>query len=181
MAKPKLSTVFLGGCFGCHMSLLDIDERIIELVDIVEIYKSPLVDRKVFEERSDIGLIEGGCVTEENVEVLLALRDHCDFLISVGECAIMGDIPSLRNTIPLRECIEEAYLNTVSTWNPTHNIPNDPELPLLLNRVHPCHDIVKIDAAIPGCPPRSDALWEALQALLHNKPVQLPYEILKYD
>jgi NAD-reducing hydrogenase small subunit len=180
-AKPKVATTSLAGCFGCHMSLLDIDDRILKLIELVDFDKSPVDDIKTFTGRCAVGLIEGGCCNEENVRVLQDFRAHCDVLISVGDCAIMGGIPALRNTIPLRECYDEAYLNGPTVHNPARQIPNDPELPLLLNRVFPCHEVVKIDYHLPGCPPPADTLWQALVALLSNKPVALPYELVKYD
>jgi NAD-reducing hydrogenase small subunit len=181
MEKPKIATASLAGCFGCHMSLLDIDDRILKLVELVQFDKSPVDDIKEFTGRCRIGLIEGGCCNEENVHVLQDFRRHCDILISVGECAIMGGLPALRNTIPLRECLEEAYLNGPTVYNPDGKIPNDPEIPLLLNKVYPCHEVVKIDYFLPGCPPPADTLWEALVALLSDKPVNLPYQLIKYD
>ena len=181
MAKPKVATASLAGCFGCHMSLLDIDDRILKLIELVEFDKSPVDDIKEFTGRCLVGLIEGGCANEENVRVLKEFRKHCDILISVGECAIMGDVPAMRNTIPLKECLEEAYLKSPTVYNPAGRIPNDPELPLLLDRVYPCHEVVKIDYFLPGCPPSADTLWQALVALLNNKPVELPYELIKYD
>ncbi len=181
MAKPKVATTSLAGCFGCHMSLLDIDERILKLVELVDFDKSPIDDIKKFTGRCAVGLIEGGCCNEENVAVLRDFRRHCDILISVGDCAIMGGIPAMRNTIPLRECLEEAYLKGPTVHNPAGQIPNDPEIPLLLNQVYPCHEVVKIDYHLPGCPPPADTLWQALVALLENKPLELPYELVKYD
>ena len=181
MAKPKVATTSLAGCFGCHMSLLDIDDRILKLVELVDFDKSPVDDIKKFTGRCAVGLIEGGCCNEENVRVLQDFRAHCDILILVGDCAIMGGIPALRNNIPLKECYEEAYLNGPTVHNPSGQIPNDPELPLLLDKVYPCHEVVKIDYHLPGCPPPADTLWEALVALLSNKPVALPYELVKYD
>lgn len=181
MAKPKVATTSLAGCFGCHMSLLDIDERILQLVELVDIDKSPVNDLKDFTDRCLVGLIEGGCCNEENVHVLRRFRQNCDILISVGDCAIMGGLPALRNTIPLRECLEEAYLNGPSVHNPSGKIPNDEEIPLLLNKVFPCHEVVKIDYHLPGCPPPADTLWQALVALLEDKPLELPYELIKYD
>jgi NAD-reducing hydrogenase small subunit len=138
-------------------------------------------DIKKFTGRCTIGLIEGGCCNAENVHVLRDFRDHCDILISVGDCAIMGGLPAMRNMIPLRECLEEAYLNGPTVHNPERRIPDDPEIPLLLNKVFPCHEVVKIDYHLPGCPPPADTLWQALVALLTNKPVELPYELVKYD
>ncbi len=179
--KPRVATTSLAGCFGCHMSLLDIDERILKLVELVDFDKSPVDDIKEFTGRCAVGLIEGGCCNEENVRVLRDFRAHCDILIAVGDCATMGGIPALRNNIPLRECYDEAYRNGPTVYNPTGRIPDDPELPLLLDRVYPIQDVVKIDYFLPGCPPPADTLWAALTALLSNQPVQLPYGLLKYD
>jgi len=181
MAKAKVATTSLAGCFGCHMSLLDIDERILELVELVDFDRSPIDDIKEFTGRCTVGLVEGGCCNEENVRVLQDFREHCDILISVGDCAIMGGIPAMRNMIPLKECLDEAYLNGPTVHNPAGKIPDDAEIPLLLNKVFPCHEVVKIDYHLPGCPPPADTLWQALVALLTDKPVQLPYELIKYD
>jgi NAD-reducing hydrogenase small subunit len=181
MAKPKVATTSLCGCFGCHMSLLDIDDRILKLIELVDFDKSPVDDIKEFSGRCAVGLIEGGCCNEENVHVLQDFRKHCDILISVGDCAINGGIPALRNNIPLQECMEEAYLKGVTVHNPRGKVPDSEDIPLLLNRVFPCNEVVKIDYHLPGCPPPADTLWEALVALLTNKPVQLPYELIKYD
>jgi NAD-reducing hydrogenase small subunit len=181
MAKPKVATTSLAGCFGCHMSLLDIDDRILKLFELVDFDKSPIDDIKEFTGQCLVGLIEGGCCNEENVRVLKDFRENCDILISVGDCAINGGIPAMRNGIPLKECLEEAYLDGPTVHNPEGIIPSDPELPLILDRVYPCHEIVKIDYFLPGCPPLADTLWEALVALLNGKEPNLPYELLKYD
>jgi NAD-reducing hydrogenase small subunit len=180
-AKPKVATASLSGCFGCHMSFLDIDDRILKLIELVDFDKSPIDDIKEFTGRCAIGLIEGGCCNDENVKNLLDFRRHCDILIAVGDCATMGGIPAMRNNIPLKECLDEAYLDGPTIYNPKKIIPSDKELPLLLKRVQPIQNIVKIDYFLPGCPPSADTLWEALVALLSEKPVQLPYELIKYD
>jgi len=161
------------------MSLLDIDDRILQLIDLVEFNKSPVDDIKKFTKPVDIGIIEGGCCNSENVENLIEFRKNCKILISLGECAIMGGLPAMRNGIPIRECLEEAYLNCVTVDDKI--IPNDPEIPMILDRVYPLHEIVKIDYYLPGCPPRADLIWEALTALLSGKPLNIPYEALKYD
>lgn len=184
MAKPKVATTSLAGCFGCHMSLLDIDDRILKLIELVDFDKSPIDDIKEFTGPVEIGLVEGGCCSEENVAVLQDFRKYCKILISVGDCAIGGGIPAMRNSIPLSECYEEAFLNGrrgPEIHNPEGVVPNDPELPLLLDKVYPCHEVVKIDYHLPGCPPPADTLWNALVALLTDKPVDLPYELIKYD
>ncbi len=181
MSKPRVATTSLAGCFGCHMSLLDIDDRILELIDLVDFDRSPVDDIKHFTQRCAIGLIEGGCCNEENVNVLQEFRRHCDILVSFGDCATMGGIPAMRNNIPLEECIDEAYRNGVTVYNPQGITPQDPDLPLLLDKVYPAHEVVKIDYFLPGCPPSADTLWAVLTALLSGKPVELPYELLKYD
>jgi len=183
MSKPIVATTSLAGCFGCHMSLLDIDERILELIELVDFNKSPVDDIKEFTEMCDIGLIEGGCCNSENVHVLKDFRKNCKILVSVGECAIMGGLPAMRNNIPIRECLEEAYLTGPSTIdaNPERILPNNEELPIILDKVYPCHEVVKIDYYLPGCPPRADLIWNALLALVTGDELKLPYEVVKYD
>lgn len=182
MGKPVVATASLAGCFGCHMSVLDIDDRILQLIDLVEFNKSPIDDIKTFTKQCDIGIIEGGCCNSENVHVLQEFRKNCKILISLGECAIMGGLPAMRNGIPLKECLEEAYLNgpTVDE-NKKKIMPNDEELPIILDRVYACHEIVKIDYFLPGCPPKADLIWGALVALITGKPLELPYEVVKFD
>lgn len=180
MAKPRLATCSLAGCFGCHMSLLDIDERILELVDLVDLDRSPLDDKKAFDGMVDIGFVEGGCANEHNVHVLRDFRRHCRVLVSVGACAITGGIPAMRNLVGLRQCLEEAYL-TGPTVADGGVIPNDPDLPLLLDRVYPSHAFVAIDYFLPGCPPSADAIWTALTALVTGRDPDLPYPLLKYE
>jgi len=181
MAKKRIATTSLAGCFGCHMSILDLDERILDLAELVEFDRSPIDDLKHIAQRCDVGLIEGGCCNAENVETLKEFRERCDVLISLGDCATMGGIPALRNTVPLEECLAEAYQEGLSVHNPTGRLPDDPELPLLLDRVRPCHEVVKIDYHLPGCPPSADTIWAALTALLSAGAVALPYPLLKYD
>jgi len=179
--KPRLATTSLAGCFGCHMSFLDIDDRILQVFELVDFDKSPIDDFKEFTERCAVGLIEGGCCNEDNVEVLRDFRKHCDVLVSIGDCATMGGIPALRNMVPLRECLEEAYLKGPSVYNPSGQVPDNDEVPLMLDKVYPAHEVVKIDYYLPGCPPPADTLFAALVALLSDEPIDLPYQLIKYD
>ena len=181
MSKPKLATASLAGCFGCHMSVLDIDERILELVKLIDFDKSPVDDIKEFTGQCAVGLIEGGCCNQENVEVLRNFRENCDVLVALGDCATMGGIPAMRNGVPLQECMDEAYRNGPTVYNPSGQIPNDPELPLILDKVYPADEVVKIDVHLPGCPPPADAIWAAVVALLQGTPLELPHGLLKYD
>ncbi|MEA1973570.1 MAG: NADP oxidoreductase [Candidatus Cloacimonadota bacterium] len=183
MSKPVIATTSLAGCFGCHMSLLDIDDRILKLVDLVEFNKSPIDDIKTFTKKCDIGLIEGGVCNSENFEILKKFRENCKILVSLGECAIMGGLPAMRNNnVSVSECLEEAYVNCISVQaNEEKIIPNDEELPMILDKVYPCHEIVKIDYFVPGCAPRADLIWEALVALVEGREMDLPYEVVKFD
>jgi NAD-reducing hydrogenase small subunit len=181
MAKPKIATTSLAGCFGCHMSILDIDDRILKLIELVDFDKSPVDDIKTFTGRCLVGIVEGGCCNEENVHVLKSFREHCDILISLGDCAISGGVPAMRNGIPIKECLDEAYLNGPTVYNPAGKVPDSDEIPLILDKVYPCHEVVKMDYHLPGCPPPADTIWEALVALLTNKPIDLPYQLIKYD
>jgi NAD-reducing hydrogenase small subunit len=178
-AKPRVATCALTGCFGCHMSLLDIDERIIDLIGLVDFDRSPIDDIKDFTGPVDIGIVEGGVSNEENIEVLRSFRRNCGVLVVVGECALTGGVPSMRNLVPLKECLEEAYLRGPTVVG--GGIPKDPALPLLLDRVYPCHEVVRVDYMLPGCPPSAEAFWTAITALLKNEEPKLSYELIKYD
>ncbi len=176
--KPVLATTSLCGCFGCHMSLLDIDERIIQLAELVEFNRTPLTDIKDLQ-ACDIGLIEGGIANAENVETIRLFREKCRILVAVGACAITGGIPAMRNSLSVDACLAESYLDGVGLENSL--IPSDPEIPALLDKVYPLHEIVKIDYSVPGCPPSADALWTFLGELLSGQPVSFPYTQIHYD
>ena len=176
--KLKVATTSLAGCFGCHMSFLDIDERILDLVEWVEFDRSPITDIKQLGP-CDLGLVEGGVANAENVEVLREFRRQCKVLVALGACAVNGGIPAMRNAFPLEDCLTESYVGGIGIHNP--GVPNDPEIPLLLNKVHPIHEVVKVDYFLPGCPPSGDAIWTFLTELLAGQPISLPYTQLHYD
>jgi NAD-reducing hydrogenase small subunit len=176
--KLRVATASLAGCFGCHMSLLDIDERILKLLDLVEFDRSPLTDIKHCGP-CDLGLIEGGLCNAENVHVLREFRKNCKILVAVGACAINGGLPAQRNHLDLRDVLEEVYQ---TEYLMTHGgIPNDPELPLPLNQVHPIHEVVKVDYFLPGCPPSADAIWKLLTDLLAGRTPNLGHGLIHYD
>ncbi|MFZ4425656.1 MAG: 2Fe-2S iron-sulfur cluster-binding protein [Saprospiraceae bacterium] len=179
--KKVIATTSLAGCFGCHMSLLDIDEALLELIELVEISKSPLTDFKKFNKRCDVGIIEGGCCNAENVEVLRTFRDNCDILVAIGECAIWGGLPAMRNFIPLEECLDEAYGHANSDTADGKIIPQDEDLPELLDRVYGCNEVVEIDYYIPGCPPDASHIWKVLKNILFGTNYSVIHSEFKYD
>jgi [NiFe] hydrogenase diaphorase moiety small subunit len=179
--KKSIATISLAGCFGCHMSLLDIDMKLVDLVEVVDLHKSPLNDIKEFTKRCDIGLIEGGCCNAENVKVLREFRNKCDILVAFGECALWGGVPSMRNTIPLSECLEEAYLNCITSMPDECAVPYHEDLPKILDKVYACSEIVDIDYFIPGCPPDANHIWKSVLSLISGEELPVLYSEFKYD
>jgi NAD-reducing hydrogenase small subunit len=177
--KLKLATVSLAGCFGCHMSLLDIDERLLELVEKVEFDRSPLTDLKQIG-ACDIGLVEGGLCNAENVHVLREFRARCTTLVAVGACAINGGLPAQRNHLDVGRILVDVYRQRPGLA-PGAAVPNDPELPLPLGQVHPIHEVVHIDHSLPGCPPPADAFWQLLTDLLAGRTPRLGRSLIHYD
>jgi NAD-reducing hydrogenase small subunit len=177
--KLKLATVSLAGCFGCHMSFLDIDERLLQLLELVELDRSPLTDIKTLG-RCDIGLIEGGLCNAENVHVLREFRANCKTLVAIGACAVNGGLPAQRNQRDVGQMMREVYCGQPG-GTPGNQIPNDPELPLPLNQVHPIHEVVHVDYFLPGCPPSGDAIWTFMTDLLAGRTPALGHGLIHYD
>jgi NAD-reducing hydrogenase small subunit len=177
--KLKVATVSLAGCFGCHMSFLDMDERLLELIEHIEFDRSPLTDIKEVG-HCDIGLIEGGLCNAENVVVLREFRAHCKTLVAVGACAINGGLPAQRNHLDLGTMLADVYRSRPG-MSAGSAIPNDPELPLPLNKVHPIHEVVHVDYFLPGCPPSADAFWSFLTDLMAGRTPHLGYGLMHYD
>jgi NAD-reducing hydrogenase small subunit len=175
--KLKIATTSLCGCFGCHMSLLDIDERLLELVKIADFDRSPITDIKHFGP-CDVGLVEGGVCNSENVHVLREMRSHCKVLVAVGACAINGGLPAERNHLDVGEMLKKVYGDMPGVQS---KVPNDPELPLLLDKVYPINEIVRVDYFIPGCPPSGDTLWKYLTDLIGGRQPRLEYQLLRFD
>ncbi|MFN6961350.1 MAG: NADP oxidoreductase [Rhodocyclaceae bacterium] len=177
--KLRVATTSLAGCFGCHMSFLDIDERLFELLELIEFDRTPFTDIKRCGP-CDIGLIEGGVCNAENVQVLREFRKQCRTLVAVGACAINGGLPAQRNHLDLRDILAAVY-ETEGGLARGARIPNDPELPLPLDRVHPIHEVVKVDYFLPGCPPSGDAIWKFLTDLIAGRTPTLGHGLLHYD
>lgn len=174
--KLRIATTSLSGCFGCHMSLLDIDERLLELAHLVEFDRSPITDIKHCGP-CDVGLVEGAVCNAENVHVLREFRRHCKVLVAFGACAVNGGLPSQRNRLEVGECLSHIYRSEQGEVT----IPNDPELPLLLDKVHPINEIVRVDYFLPGCPPSGDTIWKFMTDLLTGRTPRIEHPLLKFD
>jgi NAD-reducing hydrogenase small subunit len=176
--KLRVATTSLAGCFGCHMSLLDIDERLFELLHKVEFDRTPFTDIKHCGP-CDIGIVEGGVCNAENVHVLREFRANCRTLVAIGACAVTGGLPAQRNHLDLGRCLQEVYLTEPGLSR--GQVPDDPELPLPLDKVHPLHEVVKVDYFIPGCPPSADAIWSFLGDLIAGHTPRLGHGLISYD
>ena len=179
-AKVRVATMWLSGCSGCHMSFLDLDERLVGLMQLIDILFSPIVDTKVKDmPQVDVGIVEG-CVNNTDQEhELKMLRDRCKVLIALGDCACTGNIPALRNQFTLKDCLTRAYEQAES--NRISCIPNDPLVPKLYPKARPLQEVVKVDLSIPGCPPDADTIWYALTELLAGRMPQWNEKNLRYD
>jgi NAD-reducing hydrogenase small subunit len=164
--KIRVATLWLSGCSGCHMSFLDQDELLVELSRSIQLVYGPLVDAKVFPENVEVTLIEGAVANEEQLELLKEARGKTKVLISLGDCAVTGNVPALRNALKDSDkaVLEMAFIDT-SEVNP--QIPTD--VPKLLKKVHPLHEIVKVDFFIPGCPPPADIITYVLTELIAGR------------
>ena len=170
MSKLKLATVWLDGCSGCHMSFLDMDERLIDLADLVDLVYSPIVDTKEFPDIVDIALVEGAVASVDDEAKIKKIRAHSRILVAMGDCAITGNVPSMRNPIGPDAILERAYIENASAQ------PQIPciVVPKLLQIVRPIHEFVKVDVFLPGCPPSADTFHAALTALVTGEPLDIP-------
>lgn len=164
--KKKIATVWLGGCSGCHMSLLDIDERILDVARLADIVKSPIVDGKKIDE-VDVVIIEGAIANEEHVEEIQHLRKKAKVLVALGDCAAGGNVTALRNPFSKKEILEQSYVHLPS--NERGKVPLDPEVSQLIDHVVPLHELVKVDYYVPGCPPSADLIFHVIFELLNGR------------
>lgn len=177
MDKVRVATVWLSGCAGCHMSILDVDEALIDLTERIEFANSPLTDLKVFpDDGVDVTLIEGAVANEEHLEIVKTARKRSKIIISLGDCAVTANVPALRNGIDPDELIAEIYGPEATT---NGKLPYD-VVPKLLDRVRPVHEVIPVDFFLHGCPPPAGVIAKAIFALLDGETPELVGEDLKF-
>ena len=179
--KVRLATVWLGGCSGCHMSFLDLDEFLVDLVDLVDIVYSPVVDVKEFPENVDVCLIEGAVCNEDNLEILHKIRARTKVLVSFGDCAVTANVPAMRNQLGIGN--EESVLQRAYVENAQNNpvLPKeDGIVPHLLKRVKPVHEVVYVEHFLPGCPPPADRIKALVTQMLSGVKPKLEGTQLKF-
>jgi NAD-reducing hydrogenase small subunit len=179
MNKLKLATVWLGGCSGCHMSFLDLDEWLIDLAAQVELVYSPFADIKEYPPGVDIVLVEGAVANEDNLELIKKVRDRSKTLISFGDCAVTGNVTAMRNPFGDPESfLQRSYLEAADIQN---QIPHEPGIvPILLDQVMPVHDLVEVDVYLPGCPPNANHIRAALEMVLAGGVPHLIEELIRF-
>jgi NAD-reducing hydrogenase small subunit len=180
MGKPKVATIWLEGCAGCHMSFLDLDERLLKVLAAVDVTVTPITDFKDFNfPEVDVGIVEGAIGNTEQEEIIGRLRRRCDILVAWGDCAVFGGINTLRNWIPKEEILRRGFIETESTVDGV--IPEYKGLPPLLDKVVPVNEVVSVDVYVPGCPPSPEAIAYALEEILQGRIPVLPTEMLHFD
>jgi len=176
--KPRVATVWLGGCSGCHMSLLDLDERLIDLAEKIQLVYSPIADVKVFPEDVDITLVEGAVTNDENEEMAHTIRKNSRYVLSFGDCATTGNVTAMRNWFGTVELIDRAYKELADISN---SKPNDYTLiAQLLPQAIPLHHVIRVDAFLHGCPPTPDEIWFAINELLNGRIPVFNTQFLRY-
>ena len=165
MKRARLATVWLDGCSGCHMSLLDIDERLLAVADKIELVYGPLMDAKVYPEAVDVALVEGAVSSEEDLEKLHKVRERTRLLVALGDCAVNSNVPAMRNTYRRVDILHRAYQENASMPGPSP----DRVVPPLRPKAVPLHEVVKVDLFLPGCPPSADKIFDLLDRLLSGR------------
>jgi NAD-reducing hydrogenase small subunit len=163
--KVRIATVWLDGCSGCHMSFLDLDERLLNLAPLIDLVYSPLVDNKEFPEGVDVTLVEGSVSTDEDIEKIRKIRSRTKILLALGDCSVTGNVPAMRNPFGSDACFNRAYFETAAIQKQRPTL----HLPTLLERVRPVHEVVKVDVFVPGCPPPADAIYYVVGELLAGR------------
>jgi NAD-reducing hydrogenase small subunit len=170
MSKLKLATVWLDGCSGCHMSFLDMDERLLALAELVDVVYSPIVDTKEYPDYVDIALVEGAVASVDDEKKIQKIRTHTKLLVAMGDCAIAGNVPSMRNPIGPKAILDRAYIENADLQQQIPCIV----VPRLLSKARPIHEFVTVDVFLPGCPPSADTFHTALTALVTGAPLDIP-------
>jgi NAD-reducing hydrogenase small subunit len=173
MKKARVATVWLDGCSGCHMSLLDIDEAIINVANRAEFVYGPLVDAQEFPKAVDVTLIEGAVSSQHDLEQVRTIRQRSKLVVALGDCAVTGNVPSMRNSIPTRKLLERIYIEGATEGRvvPTEGVP------ALLRHAVPVHEVVKVDLHVPGCPPAAAAIAFVLGELLEGRVPDLSTKV----
>ncbi|HWR35276.1 MAG TPA: NADP oxidoreductase [Clostridia bacterium] len=165
MKKVKVATVWLDGCSGCHMSLLDMDTAIIPLARRIELVYGPLVDAQEFPDNVDVTLVEGAISSQEDLNKIQKIRQRTRTLIALGDCAVTGNVPAMRNSLPVSKLLQSVYVEGVQK-NP--GVPGE-RVPALLKQARPLREFVKVELCLPGCPPPAKTILTLLTDLLDGK------------
>jgi NAD-reducing hydrogenase small subunit len=173
MSKIKLATVWLDGRSGCHMSLLDIDEDLALVARKADLVYGPLVDAQEFPEGVDVTLVEGAVANQDDLKLVQTIRKRTRLLVSLGDCAVTGNVPGMRNSIPVKKLLERVYVEGATA---EAKVPAD-GIPALLKRAVPVHEVVAVDLHVPGCPPKAAEILYVVGELLEGRRPELASKV----
>jgi len=175
MKKIRLGTIWLDGCSGCHMSFLDMDERLIELAQYVDVVYSPYVDMKEFPQNVDLTIVEGALSTDHDLKIIKKIRENSKLILALGDCAITGNVSAMKNLYGSEAILQKGYFDLADL---NQKYPSE-VVPTLLDTVIPLHEAVKVDYFLPGCPTPADAIYEMLKALIEGKEIKI-HELTRF-
>lgn len=179
MNKPKIASDWMCGCAGCHMSLLDMDERILKIVELADLRSTPITDLKEPDQSGvDVGVLEGGINNSANEEVAHKMRQRAKILVALGDCAVFGGVPAMRNFCGVEAALQRAYVEAESN-EPGSEVPNDPEL-ASMTKARAIQEVVQVDYNVPGCPPDADVIYHVLSELAQGRKPELKDELLHW-
>jgi len=161
--KARVSTEWLSGCSGCHVSIVDLHEKLLGLVDEVDFVRVPvLMDEKGYPD-ADVGIVEGAIRSEHDRECVTKMRKSVKKLIAFGSCAVYGGPSGLGWLHTKEEVLNQAY--SVGPTNAPGQRP-DADAPVLEESVVPIDDVVDVDFYLPGCPPHPYFIAAGLRTIL---------------
>ncbi|HDM66972.1 MAG TPA: oxidoreductase [Thermoplasmatales archaeon] len=180
--KKKLQFAFYwaASCGGCEIAVLDIDEKILDVVEIADIVFWPVAldvkykDVEAMKDKSiDVCFFNGAIRTEEQEHMAKLLRKKSKILVAFGSCAVSGGIPGLANLANREEVFNVAYIDNPSTDNPDKIVPQtkvkveegELTLPLFYDTVKTLNQTVDVDYYLPGCPPTPEEILEAINLI----------------
>lgn len=171
MKKVRVGTIWLDGCSGCHMSFLDMDERLVELAQYMDVVYSPYVDAKEIPNDIDLFIVEGALSTDHDIKIIKEIRKASKLILALGDCAVTGNISAMKNLFGTEAVLKKGYLDLVD-HNESGEYPSQ-MIPKLLDKVIPLNEAIDVDYFVPGCPTPADAIYEVIKAIIENKEIKI--------
>lgn len=170
MKKVRVGTIWLDGCSGCHMSFLDMDERLIELSQYMDVVFSPYVDAKEIPEDVDLFIVEGALSTDEDLRTIKKIRKNSKLILALGDCAVTGNVSAMKNLFGTEAVLEKGYFDLADLNKGQY--PSE-VVPTLLDKVIPLNEAVDVDYFVPGCPTPADAIYAVIKSIIDGTEIRI--------